>query len=50
MNWEAFMECTARRAVTPGPGFVKPWIKGWDETLGLIEQHAKTFRAEVAPH
>ena len=49
MNWSGLMECTARRAATPGPGFVKPWIKGWDKTLGLIEGHAKSLRTDSAP-
>ena len=43
MNWEGLMECNARRAATPGPGGVKPWIKGWDKTLSLIEGHAKSL-------
>lgn len=49
MNWGGLMECTARRAASPGPGFVKPWIKGWDKTLSLIEGHAKASRADSAP-
>ena len=42
MNWAEMMECTARRAVVPGPGGVKPWIKGWDTTLNLLEMHVKS--------
>ena len=44
MCWSAMMECTARRAtevaVATGP---KPWVRGWDATLSLINANVKAL-------
>ena len=42
MNWSAMMECTARRATNaPASAGAKPWVRGWDATLSLIEANVK---------
>ena len=44
MNWSAMMECTARRATElPASAGPKPWVRGWDATLGLIEANVKAL-------
>ncbi len=42
MNWSGMMECTARRATElPAGAGPRPWVRGWDATLSLIEANVK---------
>ena len=44
MNWSAMMECTARRATeAPASAGARPWVRGWDATLSLIEANVKAL-------
>ena len=49
MCWSAMMECTARRAMEvaaiAGP---KPWVRGWDATLSLINANVKALSVGAA--
>lgn len=43
MNWDANVACMARRAAPKRGDGVKPWVEGWNATLGIIEQHVKSL-------
>lgn len=43
MKWDASVACMARRATPEQADGAKPWVSGWNATLGIIEQHVKSL-------